>query len=63
MRDVEAFADIAHRLARIATLDRLRLLVRSEFMRSAHLHAPRLRPLAAFAGARVVNPSEEDGLR
>jgi hypothetical protein len=28
MRDVEAFADIAHRLARIATLDRLRLLVR-----------------------------------
>jgi hypothetical protein len=52
VRDVEAFDDVAHRLARIAALDRLRLLVRGELRLAPHLHAPRLRPLSAFSGAR-----------
>jgi hypothetical protein len=52
VRGVEAFGDVAHRLARIAALDRLRFLVRGELRLAPHLHAPRLRPLSAFSGAR-----------
>jgi hypothetical protein len=45
VRDVEAFADVAHRLARTAALDPFRLLVRGELRLAPHLHAPRLKKI------------------
>src|SRR6516162_2573418 len=53
VRDVEAFADVAHRLARIAALDRFRLLVWGELRLAPNLHSPRFRPLSAFSRART----------
>jgi vitamin B12 transporter len=44
--------DLPDWLARIAALDRLRLLVRGQLRLAPHLHAARLGPLPAFSSAR-----------
>jgi hypothetical protein len=51
--DVVAAGDVGKRLALIPALDRLALLVVSEFERSAHFLSARHGPRSAFASARA----------
>ena len=51
MVNVEAAGNLAHRLAAVAPLDRLALLVRGELRLAAHFHVTRFGTLAAFACA------------
>ena len=50
--DVVATGDLPHGLAVLLAAKGFLLLVLGELLRSAHIHAARLRPLAALAGAR-----------